>query len=174
MFVEGMRFRDWSRLTKNVVLTPYDNTWTLLPFSSLSAEPQLYLLRFKPHLEARLDFGSKTYEHTGKPWWGHHQVNPKKYNSPPNTTDSICFNSYHCILSAGDLAYKQSCQLIIPDLKTDFRLIVALYNSSSALFYLRQICFCKRESDNPETDNYYEFAGGKLSNYRYQIVVSKQ
>lgn len=50
---------------------------------------------------------------------------------------------------------------------------LTLLNSSSALFYLRQICFCKRESDNPETDNYYEFAGGKVEQLPVPLLLTE-
>ncbi len=44
----------------------------------------------------------------------------------------------------------------------DHHLLMGFLNSSSALFWLRQVCFSKREAEVAESGTYYEFAGGKV------------
>lgn len=162
-FVEGDDVRNWSLIKANLLLAPYGDSWDLLALENLTAGVQRYLRRFRDHLENRADFGAKTYKETGKPWWGHHQVTVSKYTSP--VVLPVAFVSTHNHVHPTDTtnSYKQTCQLACASGNGYLeRLLVALLNSSSALFWLKQVCFCKRESADAEADTYYEFSGGKV------------
>jgi hypothetical protein len=46
--------------------------------------------------------------------------------------------------------------------EASFHVACGLLNSAAALFWLKQVCFSKREAEEAESDTYYEFAGGKV------------
>jgi hypothetical protein len=120
------------------------------------------MIRFKTHLENRLDFGSRTYAEIGRPFWMHHQVTAGKYLAGNSVAFPFVVTHFHATMPEQDFTLNRHCNLASLDKGIKNYLALSLLNSSAALFWLKQVCFCKRASENPETDDYYEFAGGKV------------
>ena len=162
-FVEGDQIRDWTVVPTTTVLVPYSSRWELIPLDKLPRRTRQYLSQVRIPLEQRKDFGSVTYKQRGKAWWGWHQLSDLKYTSRPWLGCGEIATHMHAVEPHTGYALKQTVQVVSLDgRRLKPARLSALLNSSSALFWLKQVSFCKRSSDNPETDDYYVFAGGKI------------
>ena len=162
-FLTGEDLRDWTPVPVLSVLSPYDEGWALIGLARLPPCTQVYLSHFREHLEQRLDFGSRTYLEVGRPYWGHHQVTGTKYLATDPVAFPLVVTHFHALAPEQGFTLNRHCNLAsIGGSNLDRLAALSLLNSSAALFWLKQVCFCKRESADAEADTYYEFAGGKL------------
>ena len=162
VFQEGEDIRDWVMNSEWLVLTPYDAQTEIIPESKLG-QAREYLLPYKEILNNRLSFGSKTFKTLGRPWYSFERMNVNKYAD----TNFIAFGEIathnHFVAHFNRRVYKQTSQTIkLPATnQNDFHALTALLNSSSALFWLKQISFNKNASEEQERDRYV-YAGGKV------------
>jgi N-6 DNA Methylase len=173
-FETGEDARDWSAEPKLAILSPYDHEWDLLDLKELEPGARSYLQHFQKHLASRIDFGSRTYEEVGRPYWGHHQVTGKKYSAGGAISYVFVSTHLHASVANQDLTLNRHCFVLSPQDVRQGPGLLALLNSSTALFWLKQVCFCKRHSENPETDDYYEFAGGKVEQLPVPAAMLKE
>lgn len=161
-FVEGPENRDWSIPVDRVLLSPYDQSNTLCTEARLPGGAQSYMKRLRSHLQGRHSFASKTFEQLGRPWYEFERWNSTKYNAIYRLVQPFIATHFHLAPPILEWGLNRHSQVVPMGRATDVQPTLALLNSSSALFWLKQVCFCKRYSENPETDDYYEFAGGKV------------
>lgn len=158
MFVEGDNVRDWSIHPSAAVLAPYTPTLSLIPLDALPKGARHYLKKVRGTLENRLDFGSKTWAETGKPWWGHHQVTPSKHGGVRVAISGIATHIHACLASP-EFGLKETCQ--VAPVGDDPRPLLGILNSSAALFWEKQICFNKGSGGNAERDRFV-YSGTKI------------
>jgi len=158
--VEGDNIRDWSVERFRLSVAAYDESWLLKPINTLGSKLQGYFSKFKRALENRADFGALTYAETGKPWWGYHQVTTSKYMSPSIIYGQIATHM-HCLDCPQQSVIKHSVQLISFKEELIVNPLLSLLNSSSALYYLKQICYNKGAGAVEERDR-FDYAGGKV------------
>ncbi|MBX3732317.1 MAG: BREX-2 system adenine-specific DNA-methyltransferase PglX [Verrucomicrobiae bacterium] len=136
--VEGEDVRDWAINCDQEALFPYDRAMELS--SDRLLLDQLWILR--SILANRPDFSGLTYAAAGRPFWEYHQIPIER-----NLADRLivfCAVSTHInfALNRGPKAFKQSAP--IAKLKTEderqHQLLLGVLNSSSAAFWLRQVC----------------------------------
>lgn len=161
--VPGDSVRDWQVSDGGVTIFPYSDN-----YSRISPEdaPNLFafLRPFKRYLENIIVFGKPKSE-TGHEWWEYTDPYPDK-NRP---SDMLAFPEIathaHFTPSFRRRIYPQTAPAVkLPTIATkrSYHLLAALLNSSAALFWLKQVCFSKRESAEAAKDTYYVFAGGKV------------
>jgi hypothetical protein len=160
----GDEIRDWSGTPERVVLKPYTKDWVPL---DLGRHPSLkrYLSYYRKPLGSRATFEGPTYDEAGQLWYGYHIINHEKLNDPSLLSFAFIATHNHFVYKRSESLYKQTSPIVkLPHAAhlRDFHALSGLLNSPSALFWLKQVCFSKRESEQPEKDTYYEFAGGKV------------
>jgi hypothetical protein len=160
--VIGDQIRNWSLQSNSFVLKPYDEQWRLLKERQ---QPHLfqYLRFFRAALGARATFGGKTYDKAGEPWFRFHQMSIDKITAGTCIVYPEISTHAHFKAQARGILFTQTAPLL--RLATDGSdtepVLLAALDSSTALFWLKQVCFNKGAGEEEERDR-FEFAAGKL------------
>jgi hypothetical protein len=167
----GDSLRNWASQDAELVLYPYVDDCTPKPIQN--ATP--HLTDFSSHLKGRVYFG-QTNEERGLKWWEFAIVMWRKRATP--RTIAYCEISTHCHCGLGDTSVifpqtTQTVKLPTTSSESEHLALLCLLNSSAALFWLKQVCFSKRESEQPEKDTYYVFAGGKVEQLPVPVKVAQ-
>ncbi len=160
----GEDIRNWCMGGSCYVLRPYDHKWRPVDLGKWPAERR-YLTWYRKPLGTRATFSGKTYDEDGKLWYGYHIINDQKLVDTHILPFSFIATHNHFFVAADRRLYRRPAPIIVVSKqKTAFSSVAmcGLLNSSAALFWLKQVCFSKRESERPERDTYFEFAGGKV------------
>jgi hypothetical protein len=170
----GDSVRNWSVVDTETVIFPYRSDYAHL---SLSSTPRLkgFLAHFRAYLENVIIF-DKPKKDTDIPWWEYTDPYPDK-NSPPLFLGFPEIVTHaHFLFNAKPVIFPRTSPVVrLPKSATSesHHLLAALLNSPSALFWLKQVCFSKRESEHPEKDTYYVLAGGKVEQLPVPNKVAK-
>jgi hypothetical protein len=108
-------------------------------------------------------------------WWEYAIVMWSKRETPFRLGFSQIATHAHFALALDQVVFKEKAPIIkLPNAASerDYRVTAGLLNSSAALFWLKQVCFSKRESEEGATDTYFEFAGGKVEQLPVPEVIS--
>ncbi len=162
---QGEEIRDWSAATAERMLVPYTRAAHLMREAELDRATLSYLRPFRSMLEGRHSFGSKTFKELGRRWYEFERMNASKYRSPEFLAFPMIATHLHFVYISSPCIFGRHAQVLkLPDGTgmPAYLALAAVLNSSSALFWLKQVCFSKRESGRPEADTYYEFSGGKV------------
>ena len=160
----GDDIRDWTASGSEMVIRPYTQQWKLI---SVTEYPGIHrwLKHFRNPLGSRATFDGRTYDEAGRPWFEFHMVNYSKLNKPL----SLCFteiatHNHFMPITRSILCTRTAPVVQLPDNAKEqhFEVLLSILNSSAALFWLKQVCFSKRESAEGATDTYFVFAGGKV------------
>jgi hypothetical protein len=130
-----------------------------------------WLSRFRGILEARIYFG-KTPKERGLQWYEYAVVVWPNCDSETKLIFPDLSTHCHFVRVTNLAAFNQHTPVL--SLKTtegNLHLIAALMNASSSLFWFKQACFSKRESEEGATDTYFEFAGGKVQQLPVPEIV---
>lgn len=145
--VEGDQIRDWASDPDTELIFPYNESVELL-FPS-NAERTLWLLRTT--LFARSDFNRRTYRECGRPFWEYHQIPVERNRASQRITFAFVATHNHFVIDNGQRVFKQSAPIInLPSSATDEQhlALIAVLNSSTAQFWMRQVMFCKGGGGN--------------------------
>ncbi|MFA7233301.1 MAG: hypothetical protein WC076_04230, partial [Terrimicrobiaceae bacterium] len=160
-FAVGDLFRNWAHEEIHC-LCPYTAQGKLI--SDTVGDPiKVFLKPWKPFLENRLSYG-ETQKQRKLAWWEYSLVFPERVSG--GFALSICEIATHVhveIIEKPFIANRANpiFELLVQT-KDALALVCSILNSSSALFWLKQVCFSKRESEEGAKDTYFEFAGGKV------------
>jgi PLD-like domain len=127
-----------------------------------SGEVQDYLKPFRAFLEVRSQF-KKTQLEAGLEWFEFREYHRRALQRQLTYAD--IGTHLHILFSEGDRVFNQHAPVIELPRKSsedDCHLVSGLLNSPTALFWLKQMCFSKRESEEGAKDTYFEFAGNKI------------
>jgi hypothetical protein len=162
-FHVGDEIRDWQLPECSLVLKPYDERWKLRKEEKGSPLFR-YLRAFRHELGGRATFAKGTYDEAGEPWYRYHQMSVEKITAPYSIVYPEIATHAHFLPQQVGRLFTQTAPLFCLEENLEPRnmLMAALVNSSSALLWLKQVCFSKREAEQAMTDTYYEFAGGKV------------
>jgi len=163
-YATGEDVRDWEVSPSALILFPYDAT--LDPLSEpLPTALHQFLAPYRQHLEKLIISGTTRKNETRLKWFEYTRLARAKLRADYNLIFPQISTHNHCYLSGHAISFKEKAHGIVlgrdPSMK-DWLALLAVLNSSSALFILKQICFSKRESMEAETDTYFEFSGTKL------------
>lgn len=161
-FAIGDSFRNWAHENAHCVC-PYDDRGKRLAGSNV-LPIRSYLHCWRRYLENRLSYRQAQAER-GLKWWEYSIAFPDRIKAGPAIC--LCEIATHLhaeVVQKPFIANRANPILHLADCPAEgaFHLCVAHMNSSCALFWLKQVCFSKRESAEAAKDTYYEFAGGKV------------
>lgn len=163
-YASGEDVRDWTATPSNAIVFPYTNG--LEPLAEpLPATLDRHLRPYKRALENCVVSSSIRKKETSLRWFEYRRLARAKWLVPWNIVGPHIATHAHYAVTDHAVAYKEKAVAIALErrIKHDQTMaLVSTLNSSYALLWLKQQCFSKRESERPERDTYYEFAGGKV------------
>ncbi|MFO8102106.1 MAG: hypothetical protein R6U37_08090 [Dehalococcoidia bacterium] len=170
-FAIGDSFRNWAHLETHC-LSPYDKQGRLQEKSSSSITQ--YLQPWKDFLENRLSYGQTQVERN-LAWWEYSLVFPERIRG--NKALCICEIATHVhveVVNKPFVANRSNpiFELTISCVESDYHFIAGLLNSSTALFWLKQVCYNKGAGENEDRDR-FEYAGGKVENLPVPQLVAE-
>lgn len=142
--VEGEQLRDWLVSASGLIFTPYTSAG-LCELEEVG-EAYQYLWRFKTALSNRVVFGNRTYAEDGKRWWSWHQMTVSRLCSPIQIVFAEVATHNHFVLDRGGKVFKQTAPVIkLPAGASEAEHVglIGLLNSSTACFWLKQVCHNK-------------------------------
>jgi hypothetical protein len=183
----GESLRDWQSAVVDEVLFPYGsdvaNTLTDLGFVK-------WVWPCRTKLGNRMTFSQKTYFQEGRDWWGWHQVSLDRLNPKASIVWGEIATHNHFVLDRGGKVFNQTAPVIKlpPEATEDQHLeLLGLLNSSTACFWLKQICFPKGGDTVGQDgarvrkllwDVYYAFDSTKLKQFpipdRRPLTITRQ
>jgi len=155
----GELVRDYTAEGDNYTVWPYEPSGRT---ASAEKPTENYLVLQKPRLSRRLMFG-KTQLEAGLEWFEFREYQRRALRR--QLAFAFIATHFHAFLSEGGVVFDRHAQVVeLPASASisEYNLIAALLNSSATLFWLKQVCFSKREAEEAETGTYYEFACGKV------------
>lgn len=172
----GEGVRDYSLEQSMLTFFPYDEK--AVPRDILSREVHFLWPRRTP-LRERVDFG-ETPEERGLRWFDHSMFFPRRYRKPLSIAYAFVATHNHFVLDRGGKVFNRTAPVIkLPEgAREDEHLeLLAVLNSSTACFWLKQVCHNKGEGGGARVEagyaamgseawkNTYEFTGTKLQDF---------
>ena len=144
LLITGDHVREWLVTNTDAVLFPYDERG----LRKLDDLPGLrrWLWSVRTTLGNRATFGKGTYFSDGREWWAWHQVAHERLNPPMTITWGEIATHNHFVLERGGRVFNQTAPVIKLNrdaTEEDHLGILGLLNSSTAGFWLQQVCPCK-------------------------------
>lgn len=160
----GDEIRDYEFRGRTMLVFPYEGkNLELVSFPHGSSEYE-YFKRFEKELSNRPTFAG-TFAEEGRVPYEFHQIPVERAQNARSIAFAQISTHGHFVVDLTGKAFNEKAPLVKLSESTgdsDHHLVAGLLNSSAALFWLKQVCFSKRESAEAESDTYYEFAGGKV------------
>lgn len=144
----------------------FDRSWhALWPYDpqakpKLSTRVRSALLPHRPLLEERSQFSKTTLE-AGLQWFEYREYHVRGLQPQITFADIASHNHFATSLDASTMNQHALLFTPIGDFPSASSFLLGLLNSSSALFWLKQICFNKGAGEDEHRDR-FEFAGGKV------------
>ncbi len=143
----GEDVRDWHIKSCNRVFFPYVNGVLASPNRFPNLHKYIWLAR--SILGARATFSGGTYLTEGRPWWEWHQLTVQRLK--PNSTIALAniATHLHAVNTANDKCFNVTIIVIQLEPGTsneDHLRLLGLINSSTACFWLKQVCQTKGSS----------------------------
>lgn len=94
----------------------------------------------------RATFSQKTYFEEGRPWWDWHQISPDRLEPQVAVSVNDLATHNHFVLVSGAVLFDQHAPVIKvhhEDAHRRLRDLLAVLNSSSICFHLKQVCHCR-------------------------------
>jgi hypothetical protein len=160
----GDEVRDYTLRGQNAIIFPYDHESIKLLDLSPDTATGSYFHQFLDQLLNRPTFGG-TFASEGRKPYAYHQIPVERAKNPKSIVLAQIATHAHFVFDAEGHAFNEKAPVLKlnPGASDDtFYRLTTLLNSSTALFWLKQVCFSKREAELAENDTYYEFAGGKV------------
>jgi len=170
----GETIRNWSQLECPLIIFPYDKDLKPLDPDN-SPRTVSYLRPFRNILENVVMHGSVRKKETKVKWFEYSRLARAKLKVAPSTVLPEIATHIHAVVDEGAIIFHQTVPVIKLPASADLKFhhaIAGLLNSSSALFWLKQVCFSKRESQEGATDTYFVFAGGKIEQLPIPEVIA--
>ncbi len=161
--VEGDTVRDWHVTPVTEVMFPYNTEIELCAEKDL--DDTLWLLR--THLALRNDFGGRTYRDAGRDYWTYHQIPIERNRIPLTITFAFVATHNHFVFDRGGKVFNRTAPVIklpVHATEDDHLGLLGLLNSSTACFWLKQVCFNKGMADEHWTDR-FEHDGTKIGQF---------
>ena len=147
VFGIGDEIRDYNHLPSTSILYPYHIEEGQIVPQDLKAMPTAdrWLWRVRTNLKCRLMFG-KTPEQAGQEWWEYRFFSRDRASARLLITFAFVATHNHFVLERGGKVFKQSAPVIKLPAGTsedDHFGLLGLLNSSTACFWMRQVCHSK-------------------------------
>lgn len=166
--VDGEEIRDWTMTWSKSVLFPYDEDLQLHVSNAMAR----LLWRSRTVLWNRADFGNVTYRAAGRSYAEYHQMPIDKQATRYSIAFADIATHNHFVFDDGGKLFNRHAPLIKlhdADNEGAHKELVALLNSSTICFWLKQVCFPKTSAltdvstvrGRPEAVG-YEFTAARL------------
>lgn len=169
--VRGEDVRDWSLTAAEGILFPYDDDlrqWNEIPSSSGYS----WLWALRTTLWNRTTFGGGSYLTTGRPWYDYHQFPIARSRTPRSITFSEVATHNHFVLDRGGKVFNRTAPVIkLPaDATDDDHLgLLGLLNSSTACFWLKQVCHNKGAGGGTRVEQGFSPLGAEAWESHYSM-----
>ena len=143
--VSGDELRDWSFVSTERALFPYDEAFEPIDLHD-HASAWKAMWSFRTCLANNKMFGSQTKVQAGLKWWEFGRLTAHKLRTPLTITFGEIATHNHFVLDRGGKVFKQTAPVIkLPagSGEDDHLGLLGLLNSSVACFWLKQVCFNK-------------------------------
>jgi len=167
----GDEIRDWSYTDNMVAICPYDKSFNVVDIDNFTSAEK-YLSCFKDKLNSVITFG-KTKKEAGKKWFEYFCPYEERHAIDSTIAFGDIATHNHFTFFTRHRLFKDTAPMVLLKSPGHGSLIAGLLNSSSALFWLKQVCFSKRETEDAESGTYYEFMGGKVEQLPVPDVIAK-
>lgn len=142
--VVGDELRDWTLTRGDCVLFPYQSE-ELVDVSRYQGYGR-WMWPVRTALGNRATFGKRTYFAEHRPWWEWHQVCLERLRNQLSVTFAVVSTHNNFVLDRGGNVFNRHAPLIkLPAAAPvqDHVALLALLNSSTACFWLKQVMSCK-------------------------------
>jgi hypothetical protein len=159
--VEGDLVRDWMISWENEVLFPYNPEIQLRNDGAILD----YFWTVRVLLSARNDFGKQTYREAGRPFWEYHQIPIERNQAKLLITFGEITTHNHFVLDRGGKVFNRTAPIIKLKENTTEAVHITLLgvlNSSTACFWMRQVCFSK--DGGSQWEDRFGFNGTQIAN----------
>jgi len=158
-FTVGDEVRNWSHTSQGYALFPYSEHLKSANMANSSALRN-YLSPFRHHLEERVAYG-KTQLERGLEWFEYSMLFSERMRQNPLVCFADITTHNHYTVFDHRRIFKDTSPVFALDSETATDLVVGLLNSSSALFWLKQVCFNKGAGEDEERDR-FEYLTNKV------------
>jgi hypothetical protein len=155
----GDELRNWRLLAHGRAIFPYDGKLSPVNIDKYPALKS-YLLPFRKHLERRVAYG-KTQEERGLQWFEYSMLFPKRILTRPSIAFPDIVSHNHFIRIDEGRIFKDTAPIFGFEKELETDSLLGFLNSSTALLWLKQICFNKGAGEEEERDR-FEFMAGKV------------
>lgn len=167
----GDQARDWRFTRHDLMVYPYDEQKHLVPFGELGTSFVRHFWPWRNELWMRKAFSGGSYRSAGREWYEWHQL-PKDATTHKFALSFAEVASHnHFVLERSGAVINQTAPVVkLHESATEalHLALLGLLNSSSACFWLKQVCHCKGNAtassgmaDQPWSWN-YQFNGTKV------------
>jgi hypothetical protein len=171
-FGAGDEVRNWELGSGDEVLFPYDGQVQELSLAAFGGAYQ-FLWPFRTVLYDRKVFGGANYRDAGRTWFGYGQIPPDRFRTLLSLTFGEVATHNHFALDRGGKVFNRTAPVIkLPAgaSEDEHLVLLAQLNSSTACFWLKQVCQNKgiggrgAAGVNPEAwEMFFQFGGTKLA-----------
>jgi Eco57I restriction-modification methylase len=155
----GDELRNWTVLSHGFALFPYGPDLSPIDLSK-SQEVREYLAPFRHHLEDRVAYG-RTQLERGLKWFEYSMLFAERVRTLPTIAfPDIVSHAHFCNFEMLRL-FKDTAPVFSIQSSNRVAATLSVLNSSTALFWLKQICFNKGAGEDEERDR-FEFMTGKV------------
>lgn len=167
--VEGDKVRDWGLWEPETAVFPYADD--LEPIKNEDGPVIRFLWPHRTHLWLRKELGGDHRE-LGLTWYEWSRFIRGRYRTPLSIAFAFVATHNHFVLDRGGKVFKQTAPVIkLPPTATedDHSALLGLLNSSTACFWLKQVCMNKAGSgigrgvQDEEWESRFEHDGTKLA-----------
>ncbi|MEQ9065689.1 MAG: SAM-dependent methyltransferase, partial [Gimesia chilikensis] len=137
-YLEGEGCRHWRATAEALVLFPYVTGGVSKRFAT-------FLWPWRTTLTERTTFSGNMSD-AGRDWWEYQQFTEFPYRAPLSITFGEIATHNHFVLDRGGKVFNQTAPVVkLPTKSTesDYLELLGLLNSSTACFWLKQVCFPK-------------------------------
>ena len=168
-FITGQQVRDWVIDEDESALLPYSSKG-LVSLEALGPFAQR-LWNFRTVLGNRATFAKLTYFTEGRPWWEWHQIALDRLEPPITIAFPFVATNNQFVVERGAAVFNRQAPIIklrSDATADDHASLLGLLNSSSAGFWMQQVCHNKGgpgggSSKDEKWHDFYEHDTGKIA-----------
>lgn len=170
--VVGDAVRDWGESSDNAVAFPYRDD--LEPLKELDPSLARYMWSARTNLANNVLFGRKTKVEGGLKWYEFGRLTKRKLRSPLSIVFADVATHNHFILDRGGKVFNRTAPVIklpVEATEEEHLKIIGHLNSSTACFWLKQMCHSKGHGGigggiaSEEWEKFYQFNGTNVEEF---------
>jgi hypothetical protein len=173
--IVGDAVRDWLlENTAEYSLFPYSDTG--LVHISVMQGAYRWVWPYRTTLGNRATFSGSTYFNEGRSWWEWHQIALRRFNPPFSITFADIATHNHFVLDRGGKVFNRTAPVIklsASSTEDDHLSLLGFLNSSTACFWLKQVCHNKGSTVDQQGarqrtaafEDFYAFNATKISQF---------